>query len=133
MDALFTFPLHIFRAYDIRGKLTIFTPQVVAAIGHALAYQYLAAGQTALVVGYDARLSSPQYAAILRTIFEQHGLSVIDLGCCSSPLMYFMARQAAGNGVMVTASHNPKSDNGIKWILNGEPPTPEQIEEIGSR
>ena len=132
MDAMFNFPLHIFRAYDIRGKLTAFTPQVVAAIAYALADQYSLAGQSKVVIGYDARLSSPQYAAILATIFEKQGLDVIDLGCCSSPMMYFMARQTHGNGVMVTASHNPKSDNGIKWILNGEPPTPAQIEAVGN-
>ncbi|MBK0064978.1 MULTISPECIES: phosphomannomutase/phosphoglucomutase [unclassified Acinetobacter] len=132
MDAMVNFPLHIFRAYDIRGKLTVFTPQVVTAIAYALAQQYQTVGQTKVVIGYDARLSSPQYAAILATIFEKQGLDVIDLGCCSSPMMYFMARQTHGNGVMVTASHNPKSDNGIKWILKGEPPTPAQIEEIGN-
>ncbi|WP_151980909.1 phosphomannomutase/phosphoglucomutase [Acinetobacter guerrae] len=132
MDAMFNFPLHIFRAYDIRGKLTVFTPQVVAAIGYALARQYRAAEQLKVVIGYDARLSSPQYAAILKTIFEKEGLDVTDIGCCSSPMMYFMARQTNGNGVMVTASHNPKSDNGIKWILKGEPPTPEQIKDIGN-
>ena len=128
---MITFPLHIFRAYDIRGKLTVFTPKVVTAIAYALSRHYLEAGQKKLVVGYDARLSSPQYAAILTSVFESQGLDVIDLGCCSSPMMYFMARQTNGNGVMVTASHNPKSDNGIKWILNGEPPTPEHIQQIG--
>ncbi|WP_130802251.1 phosphomannomutase/phosphoglucomutase [Acinetobacter ihumii] len=132
MDAMLNFPLHIFRAYDIRGKLTVFTPQVVAAIAYALADQYQTAGQNKVVIGYDARLSSPQYAAILTTIFEKQGLEVIQLGCCSSPMMYFMARETQGNGVMVTASHNPKSDNGIKWILQGEPPTPAQIEHIGN-
>ena len=93
MDAMFNFPLHIFRAYDIRGKLTVFTPQVVAAIAYALAEQYSLAGQSKVVIGYDARLSSPQYAAILATIFEKQGLDVTDIGCCSSPMMYFMARQ----------------------------------------
>lgn len=44
--------------------------------------------------------------------------------------MYFAARQQQGNGVMVTASHNSKEDNGIKWIVNSAPPTPEMIQQI---
>ncbi len=52
------------------------------------------------------------------------------VGCCSSPMLYFTARHTAGNGIMLTASHNPKSDNGIKWIVQGEPPTPEMIQHV---
>lgn len=131
MDKIYHFPLPIFRAYDIRGKLTALTPKVVAAIGYALVEQYRLASQKQIVIGYDARLTSPAYAQILKQIFEQHDFCVIDLGCCSSPMMYFMARQYGGNGIIVTASHNPKSDNGIKWIIQGEPPSPQDIDLLG--
>jgi phosphomannomutase/phosphoglucomutase len=131
MDAMFNFPYIFF-------VLTIFVASLRRLhrkwwLPLLMLWQISSlAGQSKVVIGYDARLSSPQYAAILATIFEKQGLDVIDLGCCSSPMMYFMARQTHGNGVMVTASHNPKSDNGIKWILNGEPPTPAQIEAVGN-
>lgn len=46
-------------------------------------------------------------------------------------MMYYIARDFGGNGIMVTASHNPKSDNGIKWILKGEPPSPDTIQYVG--
>lgn len=131
MNIKHTFPLNIFRAYDIRGKLSNLTPNIICSIAYALASQYKNAEQTHVVIGYDARLTSPTYANILQYIFEQQGLQVTNIGCCSSPMMYYIARDFGGNGVMVTASHNPKSDNGIKWILKGEPPTPETIQQVG--
>ena len=131
MDIKSTFPQHIFRAYDIRGKLCHLSPELVYSIAHALTIQYKKRKQDQVVIGYDARLSSPYYATIIQQVFEEQGLKVIPLGCCSSPMMYYLARNCGGNGVMVTASHNPKSDNGIKWILKGEPPTPEMIQQIG--
>lgn len=131
MNIKHTFPLNIFRAYDIRGKLSNLTPNIICSIAYALASQYKNAEQTHVVIGYDARLTSPTYANIIQHIFEQQGLQVTNIGCCSSPMMYYIARDFGGNGVMVTASHNPKSDNGIKWILKGEPPTPETIQQVG--
>lgn len=126
-----TFPLNIFRAYDIRGKLSNLTPNIICSIAHALALHYKNAGQNQVVVGYDARLSSPHYAEIIQHVLQQQGVQVTNIGCCSSPMMYYIARDFGGNGIMVTASHNPKSDNGIKWIVKGEPPSPEMIQSVG--
>lgn len=125
------FPRQIFRAYDIRGKISQLDAQVVYAIGAGLAEQLIAQSQTNVVIGYDARLTSPSYAKILVNQLKKIGLKVIELGCCSTPQMYFAAREAQGNGIIVTASHNPKEDNGIKWIIQFEPPTPEMIQQVG--
>ena len=125
------FPIHIFRAYDIRGKVSLLNAEMVQAIAHGLAQQYIRAGQSQLVIGYDARLTSPSYAQIIQTVCQQHQLHTVLIGCCSSPMLYYIARQYGGNGIMVTASHNPKSDNGIKWIIQGEPPCPEMIQQVG--
>ena len=121
------FPAHIFRAYDIRGKIT---PQVIEAIGHAFASHLTHHQIKHIVLGYDARVSSPQYAYIIQTILEKAGIEVEALGCCSTPMMYFFA-QKHGNGMMLTASHNPSTDQGVKWLMNGLPPTPEDIQQIG--
>ncbi|MBC9230638.1 phosphomannomutase/phosphoglucomutase [bacterium SPL81] len=131
MNIKHTFPLNIFRAYDIRGQLSNLTPDVIHSIAYALVAQYKDAEQNRIIIGYDARLTSPYYAAIIQHIFEQQGFEVTNIGCCSSPMMYYIARDFDGNGIMITASHNPKSDNGIKWILNGDPPSPEVIQKIG--
>ena len=125
-----TFPLNVFRAYDIRGKVTLLTAQVIAAIAHAFTQLFKEKGQTQIVLGYDARLTSPAYSQILRTVLQQN-FEVIEIGCCSTPQMYYAAQQYQNNGIMVTASHNPKTDNGIKWLLQGEPPTPASIQQLG--
>ncbi len=130
MTAFLAFPFNLFRAYDIRGHVNQLTPNVVQSIAYALIHQLKAQGQQQLVIGYDARLNSPQYAAIIADIAVKAGLTLTELGCCSTPLMYFHARNHAGNGIMVTASHNPKHDNGLKWLIQGMPPTPAQIQNI---
>ncbi|AJB49132.1 phosphomannomutase [Acinetobacter nosocomialis] len=131
MNVRHSFPKNIFRAYDIRGKLSYLTTDVVRSIAYGLAQQYKQAEQTQLVIGYDARLTSPAYAHLIEEILVEQGLTVTNIGCCSTPMMYYIAREFGGNGIMVTASHNPKSDNGIKWILRGEPPSPEMIQQVG--
>ena len=126
----YPFPMHIFRAYDIRGKVSLLGAGIIDAIAHGLAQQYQAAGQTRVAIGYDARISSPAFADTIARIFKDYSLEATIVGCCSSPMLYFTARQFDGNGIMVTASHNPKEDNGIKWIIDGEPPCPEMIQQV---
>ncbi len=125
------FPFHIFRAYDIRGKVESMSLDLIQGIAYALAQHYKQAGQKQISLGYDARLSSPGYADLMCQVLSQEGLSVVDVGCCSTPQLYFAARKTQGNGIMVTASHNPKTDNGIKWLIQSQPPSPEMIQSIG--
>lgn len=124
------FPHQVFRAYDIRGKITQLDAKLVASIAHAFARLFKLKKQSQIVLGYDARLTSPGYAKIIADILASE-FEVIEIGCCSTPQMYFAANQQQGNGIMVTASHNPKTDNGLKWVLQGEPPCPEAIQQIG--
>lgn len=127
------FPRHIFRAYDIRGKVTQLGSRTIQAIAHGLAQQFKLCGQRRIVLGYDARLTSPSYAQIIKQVLSSYGFEVTEIGCCSTPQMYFAARSTDGNGIMVTASHNVKEDNGIKWLIQSEPPTPEQIQAVGDQ
>ncbi|MBJ9955089.1 MULTISPECIES: phosphomannomutase/phosphoglucomutase [unclassified Acinetobacter] len=125
------FPFQIFRAYDIRGKVEMMKPELIQGIADALANQLIEKGQSQVALGYDARLSSPVFAQIIRQVFQHKDIDVTEIGCCSTPQLYFAARNTQGNGIMVTASHNPKTDNGIKWIIQSEPPSPEMIQHIG--
>ena len=105
--------MSIFKAYDVRGVV----PEQLAAadaerVGRAVARHFHA---RRLVVGRDARSSSPELGdALIRGITEE-GVDVVDIGRVATPMLYFAVETlAADGGVMVTASHNPAQYNGFK-------------------
>jgi phosphomannomutase/phosphoglucomutase len=126
-------PKHIFRAYDIRGKVSDLTPEWLQLIAKALGSELRARGQIEVVVGYDARNTSEDYARIMRTTLAECGLQVLDIGRVPTPVMHFAARQHQGNGIMITASHNPAEYNGVKWLMQRQSPLPEDIDKIYDR
>jgi phosphomannomutase len=103
----------IFKAYDIRGAVgTELNEAVAKGIGKALA-DMLEPGKVA--VGRDMRPDSGALAdAVIDGLTEQ-GRDVIDIGEVTSDMIYFAvgSLELAG-GAMITASHNPGKDNGIK-------------------
>ena len=70
-----------------------------------------------VVVGSDCRLSSPMLKSAAISGLALGGCDAIDIGIVPTPLVSFtvLKRKAAG-GVMLTASHNPIEDNGIKFF-----------------
>lgn len=125
-----SFPRQLFRAYDIRGPITLLTLELVTRIGRALGKLLRDLGQSQVVVGYDARLGSPAYAEAMAEALKLSGLTVVELGLVPTPLMHFAAREHQGNGVMITASHNSGDQNGIKWIIQGQPPQATEISQL---
>jgi phosphomannomutase len=105
--------MSIFKAYDVRG---VFPDELrtehVYRIGRAIA-RFL--GGDRVAVGRDARASSPELSEALVRGLNDEGVSVVDIGLVSSPMLYF-AVEAHGlcGGVMITASHNPGRYNGMK-------------------
>ncbi|KAI5363706.1 putative alpha-D-phosphohexomutase [Septoria linicola] len=73
-------------------------------------------GELAIAVGYDARYNSEKFARLSAAAFLQKGLKVLWFGqICHTPMVPFaVSHYQAVAGVMVTASHNPKNDNGYK-------------------
>lgn len=126
-------PKHIFRAYDIRGKVSDLTEELMKPIARALGSELRARGQIEVVVGFDARTTSVQYAEIMRNGLAECGLQVIDIGMVPTPVMHYAARQHQGNGIMITASHNPAEYNGVKWLMQQQSPLPEDIDAIYKR
>lgn len=106
---------HIFRAYDIRGDVrTQLTPEAVYKIGCALTLSHFASGST-VVVGCDARTHSPGLVKALTDGLTQGGVHVVDHGQITTPMLYFsLVHTPREGGIMITGSHNPIHDNGLK-------------------
>jgi len=128
----------IFRAYDIRGIVDQdLSEEVYQTLGRAAGTFFRRQGGRRVVVGRDARLTSPAYAAALIAGLRSTGCDVVDLGMVPTPVMYFaQAALQADGGAVVSASHNPPNFNGLKLRLaeprfGGEPLSSEQIQEIG--
>jgi phosphomannomutase len=110
----------IFKAYDIRGVVPATLNDVVAeALGKAFGTRALAEGQKTVAVGRDGRLSGPTLSAALIRGLVAAGVRVIDVGLCTTPMLYFAANTACQSGIQVTGSHNPKDYNGFKMVLAG--------------
>lgn len=80
-----------------------------------------------VVVGYDVRQYSEHIAKFLAYACHKIGLQVYWLGQITTPMMAFMASRYSGNGLMVTASHSEKHIHGIKWLVNHQSPSSEDI------
>lgn len=113
-------PDHIFRAYDIRGIVDEGLDEtIIQLIGRAIASEALDTGEKCLIVGADARHSSPEFSAAMIQGILSTGCDVLDIGIVPTPLMYFATHHLdIHSGVMITGSHNPKNYNGVKIVLN---------------
>src|SRR5215208_3553908 len=129
----------IFRAYDIRGVVDVdLSDAAYHTLGRAAGtyFRQRNAGSPRIVVGRDARLTSPAYAAALIAGLRSSGCDVIDIGMVPTPVMYFaVAYLKADGGAVVSASHNPPEFNGLKLRQSdprygGEPLSSEQIQEV---
>ena len=106
---------HIFKAYDVRGKVgTELTPKVVENIGKAFADWLPESG--VIAVGRDMRPDSAELAAALIKGITAQGRDVIDIGEVTSDMIYFaVGKYGLAGGAVITASHNPGAYNGIKF------------------
>jgi phosphomannomutase len=114
----------VFKAYDIRGIVGTTIDEAFAEhLGRAFGTEALAAGERAVAVGRDGRLSGPALAAALMRGLASTGLDVVDLGPVTTPMLYCVAatrgRHGCNSGIQVTGSHNPKDYNGFKMVLAG--------------
>ena len=126
--------MSFFKAYDMRGTFGVdFDLDVVYRVGLNLPAvvrrQNAEAGQDAgdapfrVLVGRDARTTSPAVAGALMAGLAAAGADVADLGPATTPMVYFFtADEGFDASVMVTASHNPPGDNGLKVSRRGALP-----------
>jgi phosphomannomutase len=128
----------IFKAYDIRGIVGQTVDESFAEhLGKAFGTEALAAGEKAVAVGRDGRLSGPALAAAMIRGLASTGLQVFDLGPVTTPMLYYFAatREKAGcrSGIQITGSHNPKDYNGFKMVLAGKAIYGEDIQRLRRR
>ena len=116
-------PQHLssFKAYDIRGRIpSELNREMVVAIARAYA-AWLKPKRVA--VGYDVRLTSPDFAAAVREGLTASGVDVVDIGRCGTEQVYFATfHLKLDGGIMVTASHNPADYNGLKLVRENAKP-----------
>lgn len=125
---------HMFRAYDIRGKVaSSLTTEAAGGIGRAFGSYVIQRGGREVAVGMDNRRSSPALRDAFAAGLLSTGCNVVHLGLSTSPLMYFsVAYHGLDAGVNVTGSHNPPDENGFKLVTKGARPIAgSEIEALG--
>ena len=121
----------IFKAYDIRGIVpTTLNEAVAEGLGKAFGTAALAQGETTVAVGRDGRLSGPALSAALIRGLVAAGVRVIDVGVCTTPMLYFAAHTLCKSGIQITGSHNPKDYNGFKMVFGGRAIYGEEIQAL---
>ena len=110
-----------FKAYDVRGRVPDqLNEDIALRIGRA--YAQVIQPET-VVVGHDIRLTSEVLKQALITGLQDQGVNVYDIGLCGTEEIYFATSHLqAGGGIAVTASHNPKDYNGMKFVREQSKP-----------
>ena len=117
----------VVKAYDIRGRVpedldSDLARSVGAALVEVLAVRGDTGGPGAVVIGHDMRESSPDLVDALAEGITAQGADALIIGLASTDGLYFASGHLELPGVMVTASHNPAGDNGMKVCRAGAAP-----------
>jgi phosphoglucosamine mutase len=104
----------------IRGEVgTEITADLAFALGRAVGHRFGAPGRT-VVLGRDTRRSGEMLGAALTAGLAATGTDIVDLGVVTTPcLVHASTGETFAAGVMVSASHNPAPDNGLKVVVDG--------------
>jgi phosphomannomutase / phosphoglucomutase len=118
---------HIFRAYDVRGRLGAdINADVFHQVGRAYATLIRSHGGRTVAVGRDNRESSTGLKAAFVEGGRAGGLDIVDIGEVTTPMLYFAtAHWRLDGGANITGSHNPVTDNGVKMVHPASAPLSE--------
>ncbi len=104
----------------VRGVAgTELTEEFAFRLGVAAARTLAPATAPTVVIGGDTRESTPWLSAALSSGFRAGGVTVVPLGVAPTPAVAFEAQRLGALGAVVSASHNPFHDNGIKLFATG--------------
>jgi len=108
------------------------TPELVLALGRAAARvlgSSAGAGKSQFLVGRDTRLSGPLLQAALSAGLAGEGVDVVDVGVLATPAIAYLSAAAGAPAAVISASHNPFWDNGVKFFSAGGTKLPDEVEE----
>jgi phosphomannomutase / phosphoglucomutase len=119
---------HIFRAYDVRGRIgTDINPEVFRRVGRAYGTLIRRNGGRTIAAGRDNRESSGDLHAGFVDGARAAGLDVVDIGQVTTPMLYFAAAHwRLDGGANITGSHNPVDYNGVKMVHPAAAPLSEE-------
>jgi len=111
----------------VRGSAnTELTPELVLALGRAVARTITA---TTFLIGRDTRKSGPMLQAALGAGLASEGADVVDVGVLPTPALAWLSVKRDLPAVVISASHNPFGDNGIKLFGAGGAKLTEELEQ----
>ncbi len=122
----------LFGTDGIRGvaNLEPMTSEIAMQLGRAAAHIFMRrAGRHQVVIGKDTRLSGYMLESALTSGICSMGVDVLLVGPLPTPAIAFLTRSLrADAGVVISASHNPYQDNGIKFFSNEGFKLPDEVE-----
>lgn len=101
----------------VRGPAADLTPDLLRALGAAAAE--VLAGPDGFLIGRDTRVSGPTIEADLAEGLATGGVRVISMGVAPTPAVAFASARRGVPAAVISASHNPWTDNGVKFFAAG--------------
>jgi phosphoglucosamine mutase len=122
----------LFGTDGVRGTANVhpMTAEMALQLGQAVAHVFRGgSGKHRIVIGKDTRLSGYMFEDALAAGICSMGVNVIQVGPIPTPAMAFLtADMRCDAGVMISASHNPYQDNGIKFFAHDGFKLPDEVE-----
>ena len=117
----------------IRGRVGEFpiTPDFMLKLGWAAGMAFRSMGACRILVGKDTRISGYMFESALEAGLSAAGADVMLLGPMPTPAIAYLTRTFhAEAGIVISASHNPHDDNGIKFFSGQGTKLPDEIEHM---
>ncbi len=115
----------------IRGKVgtSPITPDFMLKLGWAAGKVFAREGRSKIIIGKDTRISGYMFESALEAGLSAAGVDVLLLGPMPTPAIAYLTRTFHANaGIVISASHNPYYDNGIKFFSAQGTKLPDEIE-----
>src|SRR5712692_4388529 len=121
----------LFGTDGVRGVANVdLTPELAFRLGRAAVYALATDGHARFLLGRDTRLSGPMLEAALTAAVCAAGGTVLSGAILPTPAVAYLTRHlGASAGVVISASHNPIEDNGIKFFARDGYKLPDAVED----